>query len=52
MLDVTSELVMSLIQIQGDDTVMDQGIFAYNDSIKIETLPLIFVSLHKGSAKQ
>lgn len=29
---------MSLIQIQGDNT-MDQGIFANNDSIKIETLP-------------
>ena len=29
---------MSLAQIQGDNT-MDQGIFANNDSIKIETLP-------------
>ena len=74
MLEVISDLVMSLAQIQGDNT-MDQGIFANNDSIKIETLPkwvyaraeymhvalnlkihqrhlYIFVSLHKGSAKQ
>lgn len=43
---------MSLIQTQGDNMVIDQGNFSYNDSIEIEILPLIFVSLHKGSAKQ